>query len=210
MNSNLQFTGVLNDDVEAIASVSNLKDLVDMLLIDEQLRFLILKAIPQLVKNYYRNVKAHDYLLAELVTDLFDMGEFMLIEKIVLEANKVNTKDDVFSGAFFEASKDQALLERYFMMVPANYDWKGFDEVFVMGLEGLEIDKIGDYFSTVLKAAINTNNIYVLNFIIEFWVEFREEWYNYYENATPEGAVIIGKFLEDVDVIIEQAKEIVG
>lgn len=47
--------------------------------------------------------------------------------------------------------------------------------MFVMGLEGLEIDKIGRYFSTVLKAAMNTNNIYILNFIINFYIEFRKE-----------------------------------
>lgn len=98
-------------NVEAIATTSNLEDLLKMLRFDGQLRFLIYKAIPQLIKNYYDNEKAHYYLLSELVTDLFDMDEFMLIKKIVLEAYEVKPSDDVFGGAFFEASKDQTLSE---------------------------------------------------------------------------------------------------
>ena len=71
------------------------------------------------------------------------MGEFILIEKIFLESHKLKPNDDMFLTTFYKALKDQTLMEIYFTIIPDNYNWEEFGEVFVIGLEGLEIDKIG-------------------------------------------------------------------
>jgi hypothetical protein len=53
MESNFRFTGVLDDDVDAIASTSNLEDLIKMLRADGQLRFLISKVFMSFFPSYF-------------------------------------------------------------------------------------------------------------------------------------------------------------
>jgi len=189
-------------------------------------RPLIYKALPEIISNYYykenlpKNVNRQlfYYDLGQFTSDLFDMKEYTLVKRIL---ELTYPEDDIYIILVYAALGNQEKLEIYFNMVPKNYDWNmsGFDEAFEYNMESTDHDgtEFGMYFSAALRAAINTKNQYVLNYLIKTWGFMRNDWVDNLSDITannPLGAysmefINISKMIDQIDDLIEQAEEII-
>lgn len=206
-------TEELPADLE-IQKLSNLDlDTLIKLFKSERTHFrpILYKALYKIIENdYYKenfltvNQRLNYYNLEDFTNDLFGMKEYAFVKEIIKIADKIEPYNGIYDSLIYGLWEDQKLLEIYFKMEPLDHEWDHFDEDLEGNLEGMGFDTYDKYFIPVLKAAINTEKKRILEYIIEFWNNNRE---NYEDEELDFKETNI---IEDIDSLIEKAEMIVS
>lgn len=206
----------LPDDLEIIR-LSNL-DLETLMKLFKSsksyFRPILYKALYKIIENYYYkenlkvvNKRLNYYNLEEFINDLFIMKEYALVKEIIKIADKIEPYNGIYDSLIYDLWTDQKALEIYFDMEPSYHVWGNFDEDLQNNLEGMGYDSYDKYFIPVLKAAINTKKIEILEYMIEFW---NNDGKYYEEYSYEELDIKTTNIISEIDVLIKQAEMIVS